>query len=66
MKRTSTPETPSPQALLAWRNAHDLSQREAAKIAGVDPSNWSRWERGDTVAPQWLADTLHYRWGSRP
>jgi len=47
-----------------WREARDLTQAEAADIAGVDLRSWQRWEYGERRVPQWLADVLRQRHGS--
>ena len=35
-----------PAQLTAARTARELTQLQAAIAAGVDPTTWSRWERG--------------------
>lgn len=39
----------------AWRIAHDLSQRDLAKIAGVSRKTMGKWERGES---KWDENTL--------
>ncbi len=35
--------------LLAKRRELGLSQREAARLIGVDPGTWAGWEKGDEI-----------------
>lgn len=51
-KLDAAPEVPYQQPsmsrrLLAYRRAMGLSQRNAARVFGVDPSTLARWERGE-------------------
>lgn len=57
---------PTSLAILAWREAHGLSQADAAEIAGVELRTWQRWEYGEREVPQWLSDVLRCRFGSGP
>lgn len=59
-------EPPTPDDLRAWRESEDLTQEQAAQVAGVQRLAWARWETGERSVPQWLADTLRQRWGSAP
>jgi transcriptional regulator with XRE-family HTH domain len=38
-------------ALKAWRERHDLTQEQAAHLAGASLSGWRCWERGTTSGP---------------
>lgn len=60
------PVVPTPADLRAWRDAEDLTQDDAARLAGVARETWARWEIGTRAIPQWLADTLRQRWGTAP
>lgn len=60
------PRVPLPESLRTWREAEQLSQAAAARIAGVEPLAWGRWERGERPVPSDLVDLLMYRWGSAP
>lgn len=62
----SVPDPPTPERLREWREAEELTQPEAAALAGVDRVTWARWETDARPVPQWLADTLAQRWGSSP
>ncbi|MDO8272412.1 MAG: helix-turn-helix transcriptional regulator [Gammaproteobacteria bacterium] len=35
--------------LRAWRRNRGLTQKEAARSLGIDPSTWSNWENGGTI-----------------
>jgi DNA-binding XRE family transcriptional regulator len=60
------PSVPEPSRLEAWRAREELTQEQAAEIAGVTRRAWQRWETGERSVPQWLADVLRQRWGSGP
>jgi len=53
----------TPEEIRDWREARDLTQAEAADIAGVDLRSWQRWEYGERRVPQWLGDVLRQRHG---
>jgi len=44
--------------LSAWRQAHGLSQREAAKILGISQTYYSRLERGTQAARPTIAKQI--------
>ena len=37
------------ERLKAWRRDRGITQKEAARSMGVDPSTWSSWEGGGTI-----------------
>lgn len=52
-----------------WREQHELTQRQAAQITGVDPNTWARWERNEREAPApvlRLLATLSRLWHYEP
>lgn len=55
MGRLTTDTTPT---LLAYRERTKLSQADAADLAGITQSHWSRLENGETFASPKLAKTL--------
>jgi transcriptional regulator with XRE-family HTH domain len=38
----------------AWRNRHNLSQRQAPIVLGCSRMAWIGWERGDKDAPKYI------------
>jgi len=47
------PEPTTPSERLVWqRTSQGLSQKEAARTMGIDPSTLARYERGERVPPQ--------------
>ena len=61
-----SPRVPSSEQLAAWRDVEGLTQERAATLAGVELRAWQRWEYGERLVPQWLADVLLQRWGTAP
>jgi DNA-binding transcriptional regulator YiaG len=45
---TKFPKPPKPAELLAFRQAHGLSQSKAADLAYVSLRSWHGWEAGTT------------------
>lgn len=52
----------SAKDVVRWRQDRDLTQAQAAEIAGVGFRSWQRYEYGERPVPQWLADVLDVRY----
>ena len=49
MATTEAPMTPA--GVRAWRGRKKWTQKYAAKMVGVAPRSWRRWENGERDAP---------------
>jgi transcriptional regulator with XRE-family HTH domain len=62
-RRRPRPAPATFPSFAAWREAHDLNQREAAEVLGFSQSTYSRFERGAAVAKGKEAKRLHVTTG---
>lgn len=51
MPTANAPESPSPEALRAWRRDRDLSAASAAALVYTTARSWLRWEAGASPMP---------------
>lgn len=51
MPTANAPESPSPEALRAWRRNRDLSAAAAAGLVYTTARSWLRWESGACPMP---------------
>lgn len=48
----------TPSALKTYRIKHKMTQRQLADKIGIDQSQVSRWEAGETPVPKWLENLI--------